>query len=66
MMKIESKSYDGLGQAASDYRTQIYDQKFSGYKTAISRHSLLDLLASLEYLEHSIRANKRADNFSFL
>jgi hypothetical protein len=54
---------DGLGQAASDYRTQIYDQKFSGYKTAISRHSLLIFTSlSLEYLEHSIRANKRDDN----
>ena len=54
---------DGLGQAASDYRTQIYDQKFSGYKTAISRHSLLMFTSlSLEYLEHSIRANKRDDN----
>jgi hypothetical protein len=54
---------DGLGQAASDYRTQIYDQKFSGYKTAISRHSLLMFTnLSLEYLEHSIRANKRDDN----
>ena len=54
---------DGLGQAASDYRTEIYDQKFSGYKTAISRHSLLMFTSlSLEYLEHSIRANKRDDN----
>jgi hypothetical protein len=54
---------DGLGQAASDYRTQIYDQKFSGYKTAILKDSLLVFTRlSLEYLEHSIRANKRDDN----
>ncbi|MDA9026841.1 hypothetical protein N9H82_05285 [Flavobacteriaceae bacterium] len=54
---------DGLGQAASDYRTQIYDQKFSGYKTAVSKASLLEFsVTALDYLEHSIRANKRNDN----
>ena len=54
---------DGLGQAASDYRIQIYNQKFSGYKTAISKASLLNFTSiSLDYLEHSIRANKRPDN----
>ena len=54
---------DGLGQAASDYRTQIYDQKFSGYKTAVSKTSLIEFTSTaLDYLEHSIRANKRADN----
>ena len=54
---------DGLGQAASDYRTQIYDQKFSGYKTAVSKASLLEFsITALDYLEHSIRANKRTDN----
>jgi len=54
---------DALGQAASDYRTQIYDQKFSGYKTAVSKSSLLAFTSTaLDFLEHSIRANKRADN----
>ena len=54
---------DGLGQAASDYRTQIYDQKFSGYKTAVLKTSLIEFTSTaLDYLEHSIRANKRADN----
>ena len=54
---------DGLGQAASDYRTQIYDHKFSGYKTAVTKGSLLEFTSTaLDYLEHSIRANKRADN----
>jgi len=59
---------DGLGQAASDYRTQIYDQKFSGYKTAVSKASLLEFTSTaLDYLEHSIEANKRADRLiSFL
>ena len=54
---------DGLGQAASDYRTQIYDQKFSGYKTAVSKASLLEFTSTaLDYLEHSIEANKRVDS----
>ena len=54
---------DGLGQAGSDYRTQIYEQKFSGYKSALSKASLSEFTATaLDYLEHSIRANKRDDN----
>ena len=54
---------DALGKAASDYRIQIYNQKFSGYKTAVSKISLLGFTnTALDYLEHSIAANKRADN----
>lgn len=54
---------DGLGEAASKYRTQIYDHKFSGYKTALSKETLVQFTeTALEYLEHSIRANKRPDN----
>jgi hypothetical protein len=53
---------DGLGQAGSEYRTHIYKQTFWGNKRTISLNSLrrfCDL--SLQYLEHSIKANKRAD-----
>lgn len=54
---------DGLSQAGSDYRTHIYKQTFWGNKRTISSNNLkrfIDL--SLEYLEHSIQQNKRADN----
>ncbi len=53
---------DGLGRAASDYRQKIYNEDFSGRKSALR---LADLKAfvdlALEHLEHSIRANKRPD-----
>ena len=52
-----------LLKAASDYRKQIYNHAFSGRKAEISLHSLKDFVnTSLEYLEHSIRANRRKDN----
>ena len=54
---------DGLGQAGSDYRDQIYAQAFSGRKKCISLNEIKDFVAvSLEYLEHSIESNKRLDN----
>ncbi|MGK0386698.1 MAG: hypothetical protein ACI849_001316, partial [Patiriisocius sp.] len=54
---------DGLGQAGSDYRNQIYTHAFSGRKTGVSIHDIQELVTiSIEYLEHSIRANKRSDN----
>ena len=54
---------DGLGQAGSDYRLHIYDSAFSGRKKTIDLaqlQSFVDL--SIQYLEHSIRANKREDH----
>jgi hypothetical protein len=54
---------DGLGQAGSNFRTAIYEQSFSGKKVAISKADLKHFVKiSLEYLEHSIDANKRTDN----
>ncbi|WP_430408686.1 hypothetical protein [Kordia sp.] len=54
---------DGLGNAGSEYREQIYNNAFSGRKTTISIHEIKEFVAtSLEYLEHSIEANKRSDN----
>jgi hypothetical protein len=53
---------DCLGKAASEYRTQIYESGFWGKKRT---HSIAGLkrfvVLSLEYLEHSIRANQRQD-----
>jgi hypothetical protein len=53
---------DGVSQPASDYRTRIYDQNFSGKKQEISKSSLLEFVqVTLNYLDHSIDANKRQD-----
>lgn len=54
---------DALGQAGSDYRSTIYDESFSGKKTTISLNDLKHFVKiGLQYLEHSIDANKRTDN----
>jgi hypothetical protein len=54
---------DELGKAASHYREGIYQQFFSGEKQVISSNDLAGLVNnSLEFLEHSIKANKRNDN----
>ena len=61
--KVAKQVLDGLGQAGSDYRLSIYDKVFSGNKLSISIadvNNFLDL--GILYLEHSIRANKRADH----
>lgn len=54
---------DGLGTAASIYRSKIYLQSFSDQRTTIA---IKDIVAfsglCLQYLEHTIRANKRSDN----
>lgn len=53
---------DGLGQAGSDYRTQIYEHAFSGKKTNIAINEIKELVTiSITYLEHAIKANKRSD-----
>ena len=57
------KILDGLGQAGSAYRDQIYDNAFSGRKSFISLKNLKHFVEiSLNFLEHSIDANKRNDN----
>lgn len=54
---------DGLGIAASTYRTSIYEKGFSSDKDTVSKVDLLNFTKiTLQYLEHSIAANKRADN----
>ena len=54
---------DALGQASGDYRTRIYEQGFTGKKQAISFNGLRQFVRlSLAFVDHSIRANKRADN----
>jgi len=54
---------DALGQAASDYRQKIYNNSFSGKKKTISLKKLQHFVAiSLQYVDHSIKANKRSDD----
>ena len=54
---------DGLGEAGSYYRTTIYNSAFSGNKQSISLEKVKDFLRiSIQYMDHSIRANKRQDN----
>ena len=54
---------DGLGNAGSKYRHTIYKNSFSHNKTAVAKIDLLSFIsATLKHLDHSIVANKRADN----
>lgn len=54
---------DGLGKAGSDYRETIYKNRYSGEKTEINKQGLLEFFkVTKAYLEHTIVANKRADN----
>lgn len=54
---------DGLGTAGSDYRLKIYELGFSSDKDVISKDDLLKFFKVLkQYLDHTIKANKRTDN----
>ena len=54
---------DGLGLAGSVYREKIYANSFTGRKENISTKKLKDFIQlALQYLNHSIKANKREDN----
>jgi len=54
---------DALGNAGSNYRTQIYNAAFSGRKSELSVKDIKAFIeVSLQYLEHSIEVNKREDN----
>ena len=53
---------DALGEAASNYRWAIYKKGYSGAKTALSSDSLLNFSnTTLEFLDHTIKANERTD-----
>jgi hypothetical protein len=54
---------DGLGRAGSEYRAKIYAQGFSHGRKRVAKtdiEAFLDL--SLQYLEQTIRVNRREDN----
>jgi hypothetical protein len=64
--KISDKSrkdiLDLLGTAGSDYRERIYSKGFSGKKKNITLNEVTSFLRlALEFIDHSIRANKRED-----
>jgi len=53
---------DQLGVAASDYRASLYDQQFSGDRQQIATRRLLSFIdLSIEYIDHTIAANRRED-----
>ncbi len=53
---------DGLGKAASIYRTQIYTQSHTGIKKALRLDEIKHLIkVTLSYIDHSIEANERED-----
>jgi hypothetical protein len=53
---------DQWGKAGSDYRSKIYSQSFSAGKKRIKPEELVQFCELLlEYIDHSIRANKRQD-----
>ena len=53
---------DGLGNAGSNFRTTIYESGFSSNKETISKVDLESFVKiALQFIDHSIEANKRAD-----
>ncbi|MEM7549386.1 MAG: hypothetical protein AAF363_06925 [Bacteroidota bacterium] len=54
---------DALGMPASDYRSGIYENGFSGKKETLAISELTDFfnLAS-KYIDHSVAANERSDH----
>jgi len=54
---------DGLGVSGSAYRSGIYADGFSSVKNTITKEDLLNFTKiTLQYIDHSIKANKRVDN----
>ncbi len=54
---------DSLGTAGSDYREHIYNHSFWSEKRTISYRRLKSFIkVSLQFIEHTINANKRDDN----
>ncbi len=60
--KVRKTILDGLGQAASNFRNEIYTNGFKGTKKTISKEELLGFInITLRFMDHSIAANKRED-----
>ena len=55
--------HDQLGKAASDFRSKIYEEGFSGEKQILKINQLNKFLSLvIDFLDHSIKANKREDS----
>ena len=53
---------DALGEAGSDFRSGVYDNNFSGNRVMLNTADLIAFLKlSLEYIDHTIEANRRED-----
>ncbi|VUD40816.1 hypothetical protein TDB9533_00359 [Thalassocella blandensis] len=53
---------DQLGQAGSVFRSQVYQNDFSGDRVDVTTQDLINFCElSLEFIDHTIRANKRED-----
>jgi hypothetical protein len=56
------KIMDALGQAASDYRFQVYNSGFWGKKRTHSMSGLKNFTqVCIDFIEHAIKANQRQD-----
>ncbi|MGK0254891.1 MAG: hypothetical protein ACI9OE_002406 [Mariniflexile sp.] len=54
---------DGLGNAGSEYRTSIYEHGYTSNKAVVTKKELMAFFEiTKKYLDHTIDANKRADN----
>ncbi len=54
---------DDLGQASSDYRWNFYNTGISGNTTVLQAADIVHFLGLAQrYIEHSLRANRRADH----
>jgi hypothetical protein len=54
---------DALGHAGSEFRENYYSRRFSGELTQLSIPDMVEFLdLALQYIDHSLRANKRSDN----
>jgi hypothetical protein len=57
------KILDSLGQAASEYRFHVYNSGFWGKKRTHSMKGLKNFTqVSIDFIEHSIKANQREDH----
>ena len=53
---------DALGEAGSDFRSGVYANDFSGNRVMLKTADLIAFLnLSLEYIDHTIEANRRED-----
>ena len=53
---------DALGEAGSDFRSGVYANDFSGNRVMLKTADLIAFLKlSLEYIDHTIEANRRED-----